>query len=76
MHDNTGARSKIKDEVKDHLLLKEMSQSYSKWIYHSEKFDSKVPSFENLSNGSRNNCLDDNGGPMDDGMHDLIKYIS
>ena len=85
VHDNMGARLKVQcpcwnclniffknqDEVKDHLLLKGMSQNYTKWIYHGEKFEYEVPSFENPCNDIRNNCLDGNGGLMDDGMHDI-----
>ncbi|XP_039138806.1 uncharacterized protein LOC120276140 [Dioscorea cayenensis subsp. rotundata] len=89
VRDNMGVRSKVRcpcleclnvfirsqDEVKDHLLLQGMSQSYTKWIYHGEKFNSEAPSIANPRNGNMNNSLDDNGGPMDDGMHDILEDI-
>ncbi|OMO89321.1 hypothetical protein CCACVL1_07921 [Corchorus capsularis] len=44
-----------------------MSQTYTKWIHHGEKSDTKFPSHENEDNGSSSNCPHSNDEQMDDG---------
>ncbi|KAL4385660.1 hypothetical protein GQ457_15G010790 [Hibiscus cannabinus] len=54
-------------EVEDHLLLKGISESYNKWVYHGDQFDFNVgggTSYEEIAN---------NVEFLDGGLNDLLE---
>ena len=91
VRDNMGEQSKIRcpcrdclnvftrcqDEVEDHLLFKGISESYTKWVYHSEQSDFMIPTFGNQDNGKTTSYekMIANDGPLDDGMYDMLEDV-
>ena len=56
-------------EVEDHLLLKGISESYKKWVYHGEQSDFTIGSTSSYEGMAYNDEL------LDDGVYDFLENV-